>query len=124
MSYVDNMLEQAGQDWTMKSWVDGVTNEYKNVNRTLGAGVTVRAIMTETAKERVTRTVLGKESTVDAQLLVKSDLDVSAIEDSTQEPPVFISPYGLEFDAVAVGREAQPILGMVRIFLLKRRAKP
>lgn len=120
-SHVDAFLEKAGQDWSMRSWVTSSMSAYKNKTRTLGAATTVRAIRSETAKERVRRDIRGQERTIDCQLIVAATIDVTAIEDTTQEPPVFVSPSGVYYDAVAVGREAESIQGTHRIFLIKRR---
>lgn len=121
-SRIDNLLERAGQNWGVQSWSYDSTSKYNTKINTLGSMTTIRAIRSETAKERIRRDVRGQDRTIDAQILVSVDaVDVTDIEDTTKEPPVFTSPSGIKYDAIAVGREAEDILGMRRIFLVQRR---
>ncbi len=118
----DNFLRRAGENWTVYYWVEGAEDSYKDKALTLDGGTTVRGIRSETAKETVRRDVRGQERTIDCQILVKADaISVTEIEDTRKEPPVFVSPTGVKYDSVAVGRESIPVTGMMRIFLLKQR---
>lgn len=125
MTATHRMIERRGKTFTMKRWVTGaVDTDYGRTtsNDTLETtGTTFKAILSETAKERVVVMPSGEERTVDAQLIVKNTLDVSDIDDTTKRAPVIISPDGLTYDAIALGREGE-VVKVRRIFLLKRRA--
>ncbi len=121
MSSVKRLLSRRGTTWQIRYWIEGATNAYKRTNKTLGTAIDFIAIRTETAKEKTTINVRGEERTLDAQLLVDIDLDVSDVEDTTQISPVIISPSGVNYDAIALGREGE-VMKFRRIFLSKRRA--
>lgn len=119
---ISRMMTRKGRDWTYETVSEGALNTYRRSMKTRDAALTVRAIRTETAKERASITVRGEERTVDAQLIILDSVDLSAVEDTTQVAPVFTSPSGVEYDAIALGREGE-IVGFRRVFLTKRRAQ-
>lgn len=121
MSSVKRLISRRGRTWQIQYWVEGVANAYKRTGKTLTAAVNFTAIRTETAKEKASISVRGEERTLDAQLLVNMDLDVADVEDTKQISPVITSPSGVQFDAIALGREGE-VLNFRRIFLSKRRA--
>ncbi len=121
MSSVRRMITRRGQIWQIQYWVEGAANAYKRTAKTLSTAVEFTAIRTETAKEKTTIDVRGEERTLGAQLVISDDLDVADIEDTTNIAPVITSPTGVEYDAIALGREGE-VLGIRRIFLSKRRA--
>lgn len=119
---VARMLERQGETWTYKVWSDGALNAYKRAAQTLSAGTEVKVLRTETSKEKTDIDVLGQQRTLDATLIVvEGDIDVADIEDTTKRSPVFVSPQGLEFEAIALGREGN-LMGFHRVFLSKMRA--
>ena len=115
------MVTRLGAGWVMKTWTIGATDEYKRKARTPDVITNITAIRGETAKETITLNVRGEERTIDVQLLVNDTVDVSTIEDTSFKAPIFVSPTGVNYDGVAVGREGE-VVGMRRIFLSRRRA--
>lgn len=121
MSGVARMIARQGQSWTMTPQVLGSKDNYGDRAISDDTPIPVKAIRTETAEADAVLTVRGEERKVDVELIVDSSLDVSDIEDTTERAPRFTSPEGIEFDAVAVGREGN-IKGFHRIFLSKSRS--
>ncbi len=120
---VKRMIARRGEAWTIQNWTVGAEDEYKDRARTPASGATITVIRTETAKEGVTIDFRGEKRTIDVQLIVRDDVDVSEIDDSTKAAPLVTSPEGTLYDAIALGREGQ-IIGFRRIFLSQRRSKP
>ena len=121
MSAVDRLIARRGESWTIQRWVEGAASAaYGRTDKTLATAEAFTGIRTETAKERSVIDVQGEERTLDAQLLVNDTLNVADIEDTTKITPVIASPTGVQYDAVALGREGE-VIGFRRIFLSKRR---
>lgn len=121
MSAVGRLIRRRGKTWNIQYWVEGGVNAYRRTNKTLSAPIPFLAIRTETAKERAIISARGEERTLDAQLLILEDLDVSDIEDTTKISPVITSPTGIQYDAITLGREGE-VMKFNRIFLSKRRS--
>lgn len=121
MSAVTRMIARRGRTWLWCLWSESGSNEYNRTEKVLGAPIDIVAIRTETAKERTTMDVRGQERTLDAQLLVDLSVDVSDVEDTTKIAPIAVSPSGVSYDAIALGREGE-VMDFHRIFLSKRRS--
>lgn len=114
-------VERRGEDWTYQLWSYGSVNAYNRKALTLGSAVDIKAIRTETSKERVVVDVQGQERTLDITLLIKDSVDFSDIEDTTKKSPIFTSPSGIKYEGIALGLEGN-VIGFQRVFLSKQRA--
>ena len=117
---VGRMIDRSGRTWIMKTWIEGATNAYNRTEKTLSDPIEIKGIRTETAKERVVIDSQGQERMLDVTLLIKDSVDVSDVEDTTKKSPLFISPEGFIYEAIALGREGN-ILDFHRIFLAKQK---
>lgn len=115
------LLRRKGQTWGLRTWTESTETAYNRKRQSLGVATDFTAIRVEDPKPLDSLSARGRTREVEVQLFVRDTLDVSAVEDDTQKNPVAVSPSGVEYDIVHVGREGE-IHGYYRLFLSKRRA--
>lgn len=108
--------------WTFHRWTSAGEDAYNNETFTLDAtGVEVNVIRVEDPTPDPNLYPWGENRTVDVQLLVEDTIvGLDDIEDTTRKAPIFKSPNGIKFEAIAMGREGN-IFGWARVFLEKVR---
>lgn len=121
--FKSRVAKKLGQEaeWTTNTWTQGAKDEYGKYVFTKDAAVTVYPIRVEDPTPDPNLYPWGEDRTVDVQLIVPSDtVGLDDIEDTTKKAPIWTSPQGVVFEAIALGREGF-VFGWARIFLEKRR---